>query len=292
MLLQPLVSVLMTSYNREKYIAEAIQSVLDQTFTDFEFIIVDDASTDDTLYIARKYEAIDKRIKVYANDQNLGDYPNRKKAASYAVGKYIKYVDSDDILYPHGLDVMVRGMEKFPEAALGMVWGDPIFEPSPVSYSSHDAYYSYFFQNKWMQVGPSGSIYRRNAFEQVGGFDLLPYVGDFDLNLKLGALYPVVRLQTDLFFYRLHSGQQLNEGEHSTKGYEILNYKIQKRHLESVICPLSFAERKEAIIMTEKLQARRAFKKLLFQFSYQKFRNLIIDSGLGWCGFLRGIKTI
>ena len=282
----------MTSYNREKYIEEAIESVLNQTFTDFEFIIVDDASTDETLYIARKYEAIDKRIKVYANDQNLGDYPNRKMAASYAKGKYIKYIDSDDILYPHGLDVMVRGMRQFPDAALGMVWGDPILEPSPVSYSPHDAYYSYFFQNKWMQVGPSGSIYRRNAFEEVGGFDLLPYVGDFDLNLKLGALYPVVRLQNDLFFYRLHPGQQLIEGEKSAKGYEILNFKIQKRHLENRNCPLSISERKDAKIMIEKLQARRALKKLIFQFNFQSFCDLIVASGLGWRGFLRGIKTI
>lgn len=288
----PVVSVLITSYNRSEYIAVAIESVLSQTFTDFELIIVDDASTDDTLYIARKYEDIDKRIKVYANDQNLGDYPNRKKAASYAIGKYIKYVDSDDILYPHGLDVMVKGMNQFPDAALGMVWGDAIFEPSPFSYSSHAAYYSYFFHNKWMQVGPSGSIYRRNAFEQVGGFDLLPYVGDFDLNLKLGALYPVVRLQNDLFFYRIHQDQQTIEEKKSPQGDEILIFKIQKRHLESINCPLSFSERKEAKIIIEKLQARRAFKKLIFQFNYQSFYDLIFESGLGWRGFLRGIKRI
>ena len=282
----------MTAYNRADFIGEAIESVIASTFKEWELIIVDDCSNDNTLNIARSYELKDSRIRVYQNEQNLGDYPNRNRAASFARGKYIKYVDSDDILYPQGLEVMVRGMNQFPDAALGMVWGDPIFEPSPVSYSSHAAYYSYFFQNKWMQVGPSGSIYRRNAFEQVGGFDLLPYVGDFDLNLKLGALYPVVRLQNDLFFYRLHGGQQFTEGENSAQGYEILNFKIQKRHLESGNCPLNFSEKKEAKIMIEKLQARRAFKKLIFQFNYQNFCDLIFASGLGWRGFLRGIKTI
>ena len=126
---------------------------------------------------------------------------------------------------------MVRGMEQFPEAGLGMVWGDPIEEPSPKLYSSHDAYYSYFFNNRWMQVGPSGSIYKRDCYEAVGGVDTLPYVSDFDLNLKLGARWPVVRLQTDLFFYRTHEGQQLSEGQ-KLSGYPVLTYMIQKRHLE------------------------------------------------------------
>ena len=64
----PLVSVLMTAYNREKYIAEAIESVLASTYTNFELIIVDDCSTDKTVEIAKSYEVKDNRIKVYIND--------------------------------------------------------------------------------------------------------------------------------------------------------------------------------------------------------------------------------
>ena len=90
----PLVSVLMTAYNREKYIAEAIESVLASTYSNLELIIVDDCSKDNTLQIATNYQAKDDRIKVYKNEKNLGDYPNRNKAASYAKGKYLKYVDS------------------------------------------------------------------------------------------------------------------------------------------------------------------------------------------------------
>lgn len=72
-----IVSVLMTSYNREKYVAEAIESVIAQTFTEWELIIVDDQSKDATVSIAKDYAKKDSRIKVYINNHNLGDYPNR-----------------------------------------------------------------------------------------------------------------------------------------------------------------------------------------------------------------------
>src|ERR1700710_1673857 len=103
----PLVSVLLTAWNREKYVGEAIERVLATTFTDFELIIVDDASTDGTVDIIRQYAEKDKRIRFYVNEKNIGDYPNRNKVASYATGKYLKYTDSDDVLYAHALQVLV-----------------------------------------------------------------------------------------------------------------------------------------------------------------------------------------
>src|SRR5690606_2521559 len=98
----PLVSVLMTVYNREKYIAEAIKSVLASTYQNWELIIVDDQSMDNSVAIAQSFAQKDPRIQVHVNKENLGDYPNRNRAASYAKGKYLKYVDSDDLIYPYG----------------------------------------------------------------------------------------------------------------------------------------------------------------------------------------------
>src|SRR5271156_3108445 len=104
----------MTAYNREKYIAQAIDSILESTYKNFELIIVDDCSKDKTVEIAKGYAQKDSRVKVFINEKNLGDYPNRNKAASYANGKYLKYVDSDDVVYPTGLEVFVNSMEQFP----------------------------------------------------------------------------------------------------------------------------------------------------------------------------------
>ncbi|MBK8712927.1 MAG: glycosyltransferase family 2 protein [Niastella sp.] len=94
----PLVSVLMTAYNRQQFIAEAIESVLASTYQNWELIIVDDGSKDDTVAVTKSYAEKDNRIHVYVNEKNLGDYPNRNKAAFYANGKYLKYLDSDDLI--------------------------------------------------------------------------------------------------------------------------------------------------------------------------------------------------
>ena len=100
------VSILTTVYNRDKYLAACINSVLASSYQDWELIIVDDVSTDTSLAISKSYEQKDARIKVYVNDKNLGDYPNRNKAASYAKGKYLKYLDADDLIYPRGLETV------------------------------------------------------------------------------------------------------------------------------------------------------------------------------------------
>ena len=115
-----MVSVLMTAYNREKFIAESIESVLAQTYTDFELIIVDDNSTDRTREIILSYAKMYK-IRYYFNEINLGEYQNRNQAASYARGKYLKYLDSDDLMDKDCLSIMVNQMEKYPEAAIGLV---------------------------------------------------------------------------------------------------------------------------------------------------------------------------
>jgi len=98
---KPLVSILMVTYNHEKFISEFIESILASTYQNWELIIVDDGSIDSTVEIAKSYEEKDKRINVYINETNLGDYPNRNKAASYANGKYLKYLDTDDLIHPY-----------------------------------------------------------------------------------------------------------------------------------------------------------------------------------------------
>lgn len=115
----PLVSVLMPAYNRERYIVSAIESVLAQTFEDFELIIVDDCSSDRSFEIARQHET-DPRVKTARNDRNLGQFPNRTRAAELARGTYLKYVDSDDLIYRHSLAIMVEAIEAHPDAALAL----------------------------------------------------------------------------------------------------------------------------------------------------------------------------
>lgn len=218
----PLVSVLMTAYNREKFIVEAIESVLSSELLDFELIIVDDCSRDNTYQIAKRYEQLDKRIRVYKNDSNLSQFGNRNKAASYAIGKYIKYVDSDDIIYPYTLTHMVTAMEKYPKAGLGFcLTHGPCKMPLPYIIQPKEAFEQHFFTGGLLFVGPSGLIIRNDVFKDVKGFDEYGMPSDNHFALKVAAKYPVVALARDLFWWRLHDDQVFH---HNKKNYHnILN---------------------------------------------------------------------
>ena len=97
-----MISVLMTAYNCEKYIAQAIDSILQQTFTDFEFIILNDGSTDRTLDIIQSYK--DNKIKLI-NDGKLGYYAAKKRLINEAKGEYIAIMDGDDICDKERLEI-------------------------------------------------------------------------------------------------------------------------------------------------------------------------------------------
>ena len=114
----PKISLIMSVYNGEDYIAEAIDSVLNQSFTDWELIVINDCSTDKTAEILSKYELLDKRVKVHTNEVNLRLPSSLNKALSLAEGKYIARMDADDICLPDRLSKQYDFMEKNQDVAL------------------------------------------------------------------------------------------------------------------------------------------------------------------------------
>ena len=104
----PLVSVIMPVYNGEKYLAEAIESILAQTFTDFEFIVVDDASQDRSREIIDAYRARDKRIRLIALECNVGGADTRNRALVSASGEFVAMMDCDDVCLPERLQMQVK----------------------------------------------------------------------------------------------------------------------------------------------------------------------------------------
>lgn len=257
---EPLVSVLMTAYNREKYIAEAIESVLDSTYQNFELIIVDDRSKDNTVAIAESYAARDNRIHVYVNEQNLGDYPNRNKAASYAKGKYIKYVDSDDKLYPHGLDIMVYSMEKFPEAAMGVCNSGYHKAMMPVCLSPVESYRFHFLESSIFHRSPLSLIFRRDIFITNSGFNNERMVSDYEISLRLAMKYNIVILIDGVGWNRIHEGQEVND---SHKYYE--RYDEIARHYMEESGLLTATEQKIARKRTKNTFLKMLARKILAQ---------------------------
>lgn len=262
---QPLVSVLMTAYNREKYIGEAIESVLSSTFKDFELIIVDDCSRDGTVSIARTYEQADPRIKVYVNEQNLGDYNNRNKAASYAMGTYIKYVDSDDIVYPHGIEVMVSSMEQFPEAGFGLSAIPDSQTPYPVVLSPREIYMENFYGYGHFGRAPGSAIIKLKSFNKVGGFSGERMIGDTDLWYRMALYFPMVKFPPNLLWDRQHENQE-RQSNYAKGEYPRLQKMIFDRYIYHPDCPLTAEEIKRIVVMLKKNKTKNimltSFKKL------------------------------
>jgi glycosyltransferase involved in cell wall biosynthesis len=254
---QPLVSVLITAYNRERYLPQALESVLALKYPNFEVIVVDDASTDRTLAIAQRFAESDPRVRVFRNEENLGDYPNRNRAATLAQGKYLKYVDSDDIIYPYALDAMVEAMERFPAAGLGM--SDLPARPDtpfPVQLTPEEAYREYYLREQDLfGHGPLAAIIRTEPFRMVGGFSGINLVGDLELWVKLAARFPVVLLPAGLTWRRQHEGQEYAQGV-AAGVYPRLTYRVNVEALTSPHCPLPAAERTEALARVRRVQAR------------------------------------
>jgi glycosyltransferase involved in cell wall biosynthesis len=242
---EPQVSVLMTAYNREDYIAEAIESVLAQTMQDLELVIVDDGSKDHTVAIARRYTN-DPRVRLHLNEQNLGDYPNRNRAAELAQGKYLKYLDADDMMYPHCLEMMVHQMEQFPQASLGFTLAPRKEWLYPVALSPQDAYRLEFLGSGGLGNGPTFAIYRKDAFHKVGGFPIPRFTSDRTLTLTLARESPVVFMAPGLVFYRYHAFQ---EGMAELSNVEAFSRRarVNWEALTHPLCPLSKSEQARAL---------------------------------------------
>ncbi|MEO6456047.1 MAG: glycosyltransferase family 2 protein [Ginsengibacter sp.] len=235
----------MTAYNREKYIVEAIESILASTYTNFELIIVDDCSSDNTVSVAQSYEAIDSRIKVYINEKNLGQFANRNKAALYSSGTYMKYVDSDDIIYPYTLAAMVAAMQHFPDAALGFcLTHGPCKKPLPYLLEPCEVYAQHFFGGGLLFVGPSGLIIKKEVFFEVKCFEEYGMPSDNHLALKIAGKYPVVAMTRDLFWWRLHPDQAFGE---QTRPQSVVNNFKYTNDLIKNYSPLSIKENKRII---------------------------------------------
>ena len=238
----PAVSVLMTAYNREDYIAESIESVLAQKFADFELLVTDNQSTDGTVAIAKRYAQRDPRVRVVINERNLGQFGNRNRAASLAAGEFLKFHDSDDVMYPHCLEVMVTAMRAEPRAGFGLsnsrAWPGG---PAPMLLTPHQSYQREFLGFGVFMCGPGGSIFRTEVFKALGGFDDYGAPSDSIFWMRACARYPVLLLPGDLFYYREHPGQEFQSArvvhEYATVPAHMW------RALGSPDCPLNEGEK-------------------------------------------------
>jgi glycosyltransferase involved in cell wall biosynthesis len=257
----PLISVLLTSYNREQYLAESIESVLAQTQRDFELIISDNCSTDRTIEIAREYERRDDRIRVSVNERNLGQFENRRHAASLARGRYLKYHDSDDVMYPHCLAVMVEALEAEPRAGFALsasrYWSGA---PCPMLLTPTLAYEREFLGTGVFHLGPAAAMFRTEVFRDLGGFPLAGVASDYLFWLSACTKVNVLLVPGDLFHYRIHPGQLLADPRIDVEYAKAAS--VTWAMLNSEACPLDAAGREQAKRNFMYIAARESYRYL------------------------------
>lgn len=242
----PLFTIATITYNQKEWVRQAIESVLAATYTDFEYIIADDGSTDGTWDIIRQYN--DPRIKAWRNEQNKGEYPNRNDVLSKAIGDFILFVDGDDILYKDSLETYARYIAAYPDT--GGVWGvHPPFVDFMVFpyYIQPDALSKFNFLSRVpiSVIGLTESLFRTEYLRQLGGFDLRFGISDTHTKKKFGCYFPVVLTASGKGFWRQPPNQASQRVTRNMRNL-VETFTMDKEIIESEDFPLSGAEREQA----------------------------------------------
>lgn len=210
----PLVSIIIPTFNSARYITDAIESVFKQKYPNYEILVVDDGSTDDTAQIIRKFS--DQIIYIYK--PNGGPASARNLGIKRSNGEYIAFLDADDCWLPDKLDLQINFLKKNPEFAL-------VHSNTWILENDTDPYLS-FIDSK----PPSGMVFndlflnnhinlltvtlRRESFDKTNGFDeTKDIVGfeDYDLWLRIALEYPIAYLDKIVSIYRIHRSNISNE---------------------------------------------------------------------------------
>jgi len=199
-----MVSIIMTVYNREKYLTEAIRSVIGQDHRDWELIIWDDGSTDRSLDVARQFER-DSRIKVYAS-HHQGRAISLASAHALAEGEAVGWLDSDDILEPKALSLTALSLTQNPQASFVYTQHRIINEDGTILGIGRRCKRSYTYERMLRRFCTYHfRLIPSCMFEKAGSVDTSYQAAiDYDLCLRLVELAPPVHLQAPLYRYRIH----------------------------------------------------------------------------------------
>jgi hypothetical protein len=230
-----LVSVVTPVYNRAKFIGKAIESVQRQTLTDWEYVIVDNGSTDNTREVVRSYMAKDSRIHLIENDQNVIAL-SLNLGVKHARGKYIAQLDSDDEYLPHTLFKMTDALNSHPTWGLAISYYELMDEAGNSLPEFGIIKHEQYNRNNILRRDGAGALrcWHKSVILEFGGFDekeLGHYGEDYDLVLKCGEKYEVGRVHEVCYRYRRHSDNTdvLREPEMKIRNKTIARLNALKR---------------------------------------------------------------
>jgi len=241
----PKVSVIIPTYNRARLLVEAVGSVVEQTFTDWEIVIIDDGSTDHTPVAIHDLASREPRLR-YVRQANAGRSVARNAGISLARGEYLVFLDSDDCFLPNKLERQVEYLDRYPH--IGVVYADAYMcdEHGRVIqlYSLNEGrrhpsgwVLDHMVQANLVQL--STATARRYCVEQVRGFDEeLPTGEDWDLWIRIAASYQFNYMDEPVSKYRIHRGMVTLDHTHTFPEAVAVREKIRKLPLFHQASPI------------------------------------------------------
>lgn len=216
-----MISIVLPTYNGEKYLGDSIQSILNQTFTDWELIVIDDCSKDSTNNIAVEYSKKDERIKVFRNDCNLRLPASLNKGFLKTVGRYLTWTSDDNLYKPDALEKMYEVLRDDEDCGLVFSRMEIIDKDGKVrglSYAPSDVKELYYHNI----VGAS-FMYTRKVYDDIGAYSCNKFLmEDYDYWLRIARNYNIRYLPDVLYEYRQHE-ESLTE----TRNRQVLEEKIK-----------------------------------------------------------------
>lgn len=238
----PKISVIMPVYNTEKFLKESIESILNQDFSDFEFIILDDFSSDNSFEICEYYAKKDNRIKLFRNEKNMWISFTRNKLISLTNTNFIATADSDDISFKNRFFLLYNFLEQHKDFAVISGNMEIIDENSKKIWERK---YSQNIEKIILKKSPisnPASLFRKDIFLEVWGYDKnLDYAEDYDLWLKIfSKWYKIWVLQNFVLKYRIRNNQTKSEKLKETLKNTIF---IQKRAIKKYWLKANFSDK-------------------------------------------------
>lgn len=199
------VSIVMCAYNSEKYIAESIESILNQTFADFEFIIINDASTDKTEEIIKTYQSKDSRVKLLQNKYKKGISGAANTGLDAAQGEFIARMDSDDISLPTRLEAQIKFLESHPEIGVCGAWVKLIGVDEDIVWENPtDPDYIKCIMIFYGAISNPVVMFRRNILESNQLRYMDTAAEDYEMYVRLSRVTKLTNIPKVLLHYRMH----------------------------------------------------------------------------------------
>jgi len=204
----PIVSIIVPLYNCERFIAQTIESVIQQTVQSFELLVIDDGSTDGSRQIVNEYAMQDERVK-YSYQENAGVSVARNRGFKKSKGRFVAFLDSDDVWLPDNLSLKLK---KFEDDDIGLVHSDGLLideeakrSETILSGMEGRVLEAMLLWDGTQIPGPSSVLIRRDVLEAVGLFDEnLSTAADKDLFIRIASQYRIGRLPEVTWYYRIH----------------------------------------------------------------------------------------